>query len=84
MLSNGQEACEFIERSLDEIQSDEKSAKQAVTLLLVDINMPIMTGMEAVRIIRQRYESFNQSRREQGKEEVARPAMFYYSQCSRK
>ena len=84
LLSNGQEACDYFETSLTEFQAEGEPTKQPITLLLIDINMPIMTGMEAVEHIKQKYERLNQSRREQGKEEVARPAMFYYSQYSRK
>ena len=52
-------------------------------MLLIDINMPIMTGLEAVKIIRQKYERLNKIRSEQAKEQVARPAMFYYSEYCR-
>ena len=68
MLSNGQEACDFFEGALKETENLGNSAsEQPVCLLLIDINMPIMTGMEAVKIIRHRYESLNKVRSEQGK-----------------
>ena len=45
--------------------------------------MPIMTGMEAIENIKKKYERLNETKRAQGKEQVARPAIFYYSQYSR-
>ena len=53
-------------------------------MLLIDINMPIITGIEAVKIVKQKYERLNEVRSEQGKEQVVRPAILYYSQYSRK
>ena len=84
MLKNGQEACVFFDATLESAETlDNSASKQPVCLLLIDINMPIMTGMEAIEIIKQKYERLNETRREQGKEQVARPAIFYYSQYSR-
>ena len=83
MLSNGQEACTFFEAALNDIQTSKPSAQRHVALLLIDINMPIMTGMQAVKIIRQKYEELNRIQREQGKEQVARPAILYFTQYTR-
>ena len=48
-FSNGKEVVDFFDKLLRDIHSSSKSSYiQPVALVLLDINMPIMTGLEAV------------------------------------
>ena len=50
----------------------------------MDINMPIMTGLEAVKLIKQKYEELNEFLVKQERPQLVRPALLYYSQYNRK
>ena len=55
-----------------------------VTLLLIDINMPILTGIEALKLIKQNYDKINVSLAEQNRPKLVRPAICYYSQYNKR
>ena len=61
---------------------------QPVALILLDINMPIMTGLEAIKVIKKLFEETdteltakNVSGRPQGK--LIRPVLLFFSQYNR-
>ena len=49
---------DFFRKLLDPTGDRPKSILP-VSLLLLDINMPIMTGLEAIKIIKAQFEDFN-------------------------
>ena len=58
MFSNGKEAVIYFDRILSDCKQQRQNVvnNQPVSLILLDINMPIMTGIEAITIIKQKYE----------------------------
>lgn len=67
MFSDGQNVAEYFDGILDaiDIQSPRNGTKplQPVTLLLLDINMPILNGMEAFDRIKKKYNEINEKAR---------------------
>ena len=59
-FQNGKEAVEFIKFTLDAAWTSEPQSLNPITLILMDINMPIMTGIEALKLIKQSYEGLNE------------------------
>ena len=64
VFSDGLETIEYFDKVLSEVVSNgfntfEESSLQPVSLLLLDINMPKMSGIEALKIIKQKYEQIN-------------------------
>lgn len=66
IFSNGQEVVEFFEQHLLKEMSAQKIDRtyQPVALLLIDINMPILNGMETVPKIKKLFTEFNNLMRE--------------------
>ena len=69
MFSNGKEAVIYFDRILSDCKQQRQNFvnNQPVSLILLDINMPIMTGIEAITIIKQKYEEANISGQNQNK-----------------
>ena len=95
IFSNGKEVANYFEGVLNGLdisraQKEGKLPLHPVTLLLLDINMPILTGIEALVLIKNKYriinEQYNQIKGNKvGLDEVAviRPLICYYSQYDR-
>ena len=69
MFSDGQNVAEYFDGILDSIELshlDEENRVQPVSLLLLDINMPMLTGMEAIKRIKVKYEEANKRIEQQG------------------
>ena len=61
-LSNGQEVIDYFKRMFDELEQNEPTSLttiQPVTLLLLDINMPILTGIQTYVLVKKMYKEFN-------------------------
>ena len=61
-VQNGKEAVDYFDelfKSMREQTHEQAGSYQPVTLVLLDINMPIMTGLEAIKIIKQQFLDFN-------------------------
>ena len=91
MCSNGQEVVDYFDRLLDDVkesQGDRMTPFQPVALLLLDINMPILGGMEALKIIKSKYQRMNSALdlgdtgRQDGNPLLLRPVICYLSQYS--
>ena len=57
-FSNGKEMVDFIETIIDQIninRSDVSLPLLPVSLILLDINMPVMDGIEAYKIIQDKF-----------------------------
>ena len=54
---------------------------QPVALLLLDINMPVMTGIEALSIIKKKFKETNKELISKGRTElIVRPVICFFSQ----
>ena len=62
MFSDGKGLVAFIETTLNSIENShlDGTVQTPVALLLVDINMPAMTGMECVKDIKYQFMELNQ------------------------
>ena len=61
---NGEEVVEYFQRFFDEIQTetaqlDIQMCARPITLLLMDINMPFKSGLEAKKEVCEMFENFN-------------------------
>ena len=57
MFSNGRDAVQHFDWMLKQERSQQHPKRhQPVSLIFLDINMPIMTGLEAIKLIKQKYE----------------------------
>ena len=87
MFSNGRDAVQHFDWMLKQERSQQHPKRpQPVSLIFLDINMPIMTGLEAIKLIKQKYEEANlrvQSEKEDGWQ-IVRPVIFFFSQFDRK
>ena len=91
IFSDGRRVVDYISEVIDDLDSSSggvatKWPVQPVTLLLLDVNMPILTGMEAMKMIRDKYKQINEKYRaihDTDRKVVIEPLMCYYSQCSR-
>ena len=76
IFSNGQEVIEFLDELLNDIQKENfdksQAPRQPVALVLLDINMPILNGLETLRMIKERYKKLDECR-------VIRPMLCYLS-----
>ncbi len=63
IFSDGIEVSEYINGILDDIEMESSQERQQllqpVSLLLLDINMPNLNGIQALNLIKQRYEEVN-------------------------
>ena len=65
-FSNGKEVVDFIEAKIDEIDINRSGARLPllpVALLLLDINMPVMNGLDASKIIQDKFNYVNEKLR---------------------
>ena len=76
IFSNGQEVIEFLDELLGELHIENldkvQAPRQPVALVLLDINMPILNGLDTLRMIKERYKKFDECR-------VIRPMLCYLS-----
>ena len=73
---NGSEVVEFVRGFLEQLtasdsQSDTRIKFRPVSLILMDINMPFKSGLEAKKEISELYENSNKAWSEQTKEDEA-------------
>ena len=77
MFQDGQEVIEFIDELLNEIPARSLDTnhlpQQPVALILLDIQMPILTGLETLTLIKKKFATFEESR-------LMRPMICYLSQ----
>ena len=60
LFANGQEVVDYFDSLLEDIKQNDSQVsrmtpQQPVALLLLDINMPIMSGMEALKAIKEKF-----------------------------
>ena len=58
LFTNGQQVIQAVENILN--NNDATQNKQPVSLIILDINMPIMDGMETAKRIKQLYDDYNE------------------------
>ena len=58
MFSDGKETVDYFENILNNIEETEDPA-QPVSLLILDINMPIVNGIDAMKSIMDKYKKIN-------------------------
>ena len=88
MLTDGQKVIDVFERILHDLtylDSDdlEDFPYQPVVLLLIDINMPLVDGFEAIKTIKHMYKDVNQRHQQEtgsNEDKIIRPLICYYSQ----
>ena len=61
MFSDGKEVIEFLDHYLGELTLESESPKQPISLVLLDIHMPTLDGIETLKKIKERYAEFDQS-----------------------
>ena len=61
IFSNGQEVVDYMNQMFQ--LSDLKPGPLPITLLLLDINMPILNGLQTTARVRQIYDQVNQANR---------------------
>ena len=77
LFSNGFEVVEYIEEMLKSISvSPDVVSEQPVSLLILDLNMPIMHGLEASQKVKELYDSHNK----RSETKLARPIIVLCSQ----
>ena len=64
LCKNGLETIEYFDKMLSDVASKgpntfEESCQQPVSLLLIDINISKYTGMEVLKIVKEKYEQIN-------------------------
>ena len=64
-------------------QSNISEYLQPVALVLLDINMPIMTGLEAVKSIKGLFDRCNEELEAEGRNSLIRPVIMYFTQYNR-
>ena len=75
MFQNGQEVLEFLERYQDNHeQSDQNVVYQPISLLLLDINMPVLNGLQTLPLVKKRFADLNETMK------VQRPLICYLTQ----
>ncbi len=61
LASDGEEVIDFIENNLEKLNIENRLRPyvQPVALLLLDINMPMMNGLETLKFVNRQYTNFN-------------------------
>ena len=95
MMSNGQEVVDFFNKQLEEYENFtpdlnqiSSTPPQRVSLLLLDINMPILDGLATLQAVKDKFKQFNLTQSHYHRDddshakqdEVARPMICYLSQ----
>ena len=57
-FTNGQQVVQAVENILD--STDPTQTKQPISLIILDINMPIMDGMQTAKRVKQLYDEYNE------------------------
>ena len=90
IFSNGQEVVDYFEELLKGLsEKNLSSIQQPVSLVLIDINMPILSGLETVPIIKRQFAEFNDALKEgpligsARNFQIVRPPILYFSQHDR-
>ena len=52
---------DFLDQYLEELTLESESPKQPISLVLLDIHMPKLDGIETLKKIKERYAEFDQS-----------------------
>ena len=60
-FANGQEVVDYFTRILLQLAEERKQVVQPVSLLLLDINMPVLNGHETLKKVKQLFKDFNES-----------------------
>lgn len=93
-VNDGQDVMQWFESYLNGLDSQDgdlgSRTLQPVTLLLLDINMPIIHGIEALRLIKEKFNTYNyrfnrsQNQLIDGPQlRILRPMICYFSQHER-
>ena len=64
IMSNGKEVVDYIDRIFESIADnteEEETPYQPVSLLLLDINMPIMDGLETLKLVKEKFRKLNET-----------------------
>ena len=62
-MNDGKDVVEYFEKYFTEINSnDQVTPLQPVSLLLLDINMPILNGIDTLRTVKEIFERQNKAR----------------------
>ena len=81
MFANGQSVVNFISKLLTDLQSDSdqgfEQMMQPVSLLLLDINMPVLNGYETLIKVKELFKQVNENN---PKQQFVRPMICYLSQ----
>ena len=75
--SNGQEVIDYFDKLFQDINKKTQRPIQPVSLLLLDINMPILDGMETCKRVKMKFEEFNKVNND--KSPIIRPLICYFS-----
>ena len=75
---NGQEIVDYFEWTLNQISEIRNRVVQPVSLLLLDINMPILNGYDTLKKVKQLFKDFN-DKRDPASPLVLRPMICYLS-----
>ena len=61
MFPNGKEVIDYFDNLLANLtnESNDKAPLQPVSLVLLDINMPIMSGLDTFPLIKEKFEKLN-------------------------
>ena len=79
VFSNGQEVVKYFDELLRTWPTDSFRRRQPVSLLLLDINMPVLNGYETLLRVKQTFSEFNDKQGPDGPK-VVRPMICYMSQ----
>ena len=58
-FNDGQSAIQYIEMVLDGLQDPNIVHEQPITLLLLDVQMPLMNGFETLKFVKEAYKKHN-------------------------
>ena len=81
-FTNGQEVVSYFQKTLTQLDAGKKKVIQPVSLVLLDINMPILNGHETLKKVKQLFEDLNNSS-DPDLPLVMRPMICYLSSVER-